>query len=420
MRTADFGPDRSKPANCAYAAIIATFLALVVGFGLTLLITHYGLGTISSPQHKPNWSRIVPRSALSYYASLHVPVEGSGVITDVFGEKTKVSAAITIPLGAWALIPALGLFVGGYAAGRMRRGCGRTGMIAPVLIGAIIYSTLLACCAPLVSGMVDRGTLPAVKGLEFSPPQIPFSPSQDSTMVFGGIFAFIFLYLGAVAAVRVALADGFRARWWNCAKGVLFTAVPLQILLATGLMAWYFTSVPRKDAPGLRFAQLLPSVSGIAYLAAYGADIRAGVESIASSGYHAYPFRINANIYKGIQRHDMSRKPDKPIPHAVFVLVALAALCAFISGWLAVRLGSKDGSLPTALRTTVIHTAYLGLLMLYCGIQWRVGEAFSTSIVRLAPVYTATMLYSLGGILFFSFFGAFLAGRKYTSLSVGW
>ena len=423
MRTAGYGRSmtmRSRPANCAYAAAVAVILALIVGYSFTLLLTHFGFGIITSPERAPRWPGTLQRAALSYYASQHVMLEGSGKVDDVFGETANVSAAITLPLTVWALVPALGLLLGGFVAGRMRRECGRFSMVAPALIGAAVYGASLAALTPWVRAILDKSTLPAVKGVEFSPPQILFSPSQNSTLVFASIFGFLFLYLGAVLTVKVALGDGFRAKWWNCAKGVLFTVLPLQILLATGLMVWYFTSVPRKDAPGLRFAQMLPSVSGIAYLAAFGADIEAGVETIASNGNKAYPLQVSANSYNGITRQDISSKSNKPVPAAVLAFVGLIAFVVMLSGWLAVRLGSQDGSLPTALRVTIIYGLYLVLLMLFCNIKLSVSDSFSTSIVSLSATYAPTMLYSLGGALVLSFISAFAAGRKYTSLRIGW
>jgi hypothetical protein len=396
-----------EAANPIAAAIYGVAISLLLGYTLSYLARCLGTGVVVG---SGSWhgGRAFMLAGLNLYASQHIPLIGSGVPA---GAVDHIDATITFPLTVWAAIPAFGLIVGGWLAGRMRADAGRWAMIVPAVAGGIAYAAVLAALAPIVSARFAFTAIPKVPNWEFNPPDIPFRPSIAGTLLYGSFFGLLFSYLGALIAVRGADSH-VRGKWWACAKATIAVAIVVQLLMCAAAAGWFVAASRSGESDELaqpEVLQILPSAIGTAYALVHAARVCLEVTptSLPSAA---------VQLYAGITRNDGPKTTHQRLPGYVWIGALVVALSALISGRLAVRLGSRDGSLPTAFRITVLHSAYLAAIVALCGMGWGLAGQIS---VRLGPRYDSGMLVEAAGVLIMSLAGAHWANRRYAGRLTG-
>lgn len=423
MRTG--GQVSERHPNPILAGLYGAFGALVLGYAGSYFFTLLGAGIINHPgrqmEHGP---ATLMRAGLNLYAMLHTSLVGSGALRTPTGDLEQVSGHILLPLTVWALIPVIALIIGGYAAGKRRAGTGRWGVVIPAILGGVLYAGALALLAPLISARVDPTALPSVQGYEFNPPNIAFHPSTLSALYAGLLFGVCSMYLGGLLAAR-----GERSRedppgkWWACGKAVIIVALIVQILIAGALEVWFVTrpAAANDDGPvGSRFAQMLPTGAGIGYSVINGASLASGVETSAPGAELAMrPLWAKVNLYYGTTRDDDYGKKHTSLPPYVLALPAMLAVLMLVAGGFAVRWGSRDGAVPTALRMALLNTAYVAFLIWACRIEWsqtvRSAGFSGKSVVFVAPQFTLLMVAGFFGVALAALVGALIARRKYSA-----
>ena len=413
-------PRTHTTANPILAAVYGALVALVAGYACSYLLVHLGLGIITAPENaSAAGPAALSRAGLSLYAMHHVTLIGSGEVPSDVGGTEHIFAYVSLPLTVWAIVPAFALMLGGCAAAKARAGSGRWSMVAPAVLGGVLYAVVLALLSRVFHAGVSASALPAVGGSSFDPPDILFRPSARSTLIFATLFGTVFTYLGALIPLR-GLHENRSGRWWTCGKALVVAAIAVQLLVAGALEAYFLKNPPAQDAnapAGSRFAEMLPTAVGIGYTLIYGSTLKAAVESEAPGMETQYrPLSSKVSLYTGMIRNDDQEQFRKPLAWYIYILLVIPAVAILVSGGLAVRWGSIDGAIPTAARIAIIHSAYLAFLMALCGIGWgsqtRMGEMQSKFAVSIAPQYDSIMLLSVPVVFILAFVGAYLAGRR--------
>lgn len=415
-----------KPSSLVVASLYGALVALVVSYVLSYVLGCFGIGILTSPGRWSGSSTFM-RAALNLYVMQHVMLVGSGHIASVLGDKQQISAFINLPLTIWAFIPALALIWSGYISARMRRSTGRWGMVFPAVFGGVIYVIILSGLSFLIKGKIDPSVLPAIKGVEFNPPVFAFHPSLISTIIYTGIFGVIFTYLGALIAIRIAQRETISGKWWACGKAIILFAILVQLLMMAAAGTWLVMEAPAKDSEEraqLRLIQMVPAVAKMGYALIYGSTLSYGVISSAEGlQAESHPLSGKINLYRGIKSDNGAKIIRKQLPVYVFAATIFMAIFVFISGYLAVRWGSRDGSLPTAARITIIHGVYMIILMSLCRFGWggvmKVGNFSAKTQVIVTPNYNSAMLWIMLGVFVLAFLGAHLANRKFAGRLVG-
>ena len=404
------GPNQRAPraTNLILAAIYGALVALIIGYAASYVLTRFGMGIVGASGTRVTGPSVFARAGLNLYAVQHVSLAGDGSVTDALGNRERVHAEITLPLTIWAGIPIVALMVGGYAAARTRSSRGRIAMTTAALLTAALYAIVLAAASVWVVARIDTFLLPEVGGISSNPPQIPFRPLPSSALLFGAVFGFVFAYLGAVIAARGA-HGGVSRNVWARLKAVVIVALVVQLLIAACALAW---SVVRKRGEGEqpRIIEMLPMAAGIGYVMIHGGTLLSSVESkVASMNRVDRPFCARVNLYGGVTQAES----HKGVPAAVWgVGLAIGIAAAVLMGWLAVKWGSRDGALATALWVAILHTFYLALLTGLCGMGLSQSGAFATSTISVEPLIGNAMFASLGGTFVLSLVGAGLAGKR--------
>jgi len=396
-----------EAANPIAAAIYGVVISLLLGYVLSYLARCVGMGVVVG---SGSWhgGRAFMLAGLNLYASQHIPLVGSGVPP---GAVDNIDATITFPLTVWAVIPAFALMVGGWLAGRMRADAGRWGTIVPAVGGGIAYAAVLAALAPVISARFASTAIPKVPNWEFNPPGIPFRPSIAGTLLYGSLFGLLFSYLGALIAVR-GVDSHVRGKWWACAKAVIAVAVVVQLLVCGAALGWFVTGSRSGESDEFaqpEVAQILPAAIGTAYALLHAA--RLSLEVTPASLPSA-----SAQLYRGVTTSDGGKTTRKQLPGYVWIGGLIVALSALVSGRLAVKVGSRDGSLPTAFRVTVLHSAYLAAIVALCGMGWGLEGQMS---VWVGPRCDSGMLLAVAGVLVMSLAGAHWANRRYAGRLTG-
>lgn len=395
-----------EAANPLAAAIYGAVVSLLLGYALSYLFTCLGTGVISA--HSSWHSRQTCMLAgLNLYASQHIPLVGSGVPP---GQEQHIRAFITLPLTLWAATPVFALMIGGWFCARIRMDAGRWGMTVSALMCGIVYAGVLTGVAGVISAKFASTAIPAVSGWELNPPDIPFRPSVVGTLQHSLLFGIAFSYLGALLAVRAGAETRVRGKWWACAKSVIVVALLLQLLMCGAMLGWFTAQSRSGEADEFaqpEVVQILPTAAGMGYALMHGAKLSAAATPVIMP---SAAYRVELELYRGVKTNDggkMSRGAASPY---VWIAAVIGALAVLASGRLAVKLGSRDGSLPTALRVTVLHSAYLALTMVLSSMAWGiVGQ----SSVAIGPVYDPAMLVEAACVFVLSLVGAHLANRKY-------
>jgi hypothetical protein len=402
-----------------YGAIVA----LAIAYGLFFFLLRVGIANITSPGAAMDYGRpAFARAGLNLCASQHAQLLGSGKVSGAV-EAAKAKAKVVLPLNVWAIIPVAALFVSGYAAGKLRSGAGRYGIIIPALLGAIIYAGVLAALSRFFAAPIESAALPSAGGVEFAPPDFPFHPKSSSAFYTAVSWGIIFTYIGShFAAGEAARREGVN-RWWICGKSIIPFAIVLQLLFAIASQAWLIskTGPENPEGPaGRGIVKFQPTIAGIAYGLVNGAGLNAELVSETSFGSgEKKPFAADVNLYKGVTTYNRGQKTTKSLPNLVYIGAGIIALLALASGALAVRWGSRDGSLPTAFRIGAIHALYLWIIMFLCSLSWQsiitAGSIKASSGVSIELIYEPTMLVSFFGVFIMAFIGAYITSRLYAS-----
>lgn len=413
----------NRPTNWLLAALYGAVIAIVIAFGASYLLTHIGLGVVSFAEGQSiQGPEVLKLSALNLYAVQHVTLVGSGKVVDPLGAGF-VSAHITLPLTVWIIIPAIGLMIGGYAAARLRAGS-RRNMVVPAVAGSILYAAILAAASTLARVKVGSFLLPEIEGFGANPPPIIFRPDLASTICYATGFGILFLYLGALVAVREQGRERTPGRWWACAKSAVIVALVIQLLVTVAAVVLI---ARREDSQPVTMStiEILPTVSGIAYGLLYGGEINASVLSqLQEKAEPQIVLDYRANLYRGVSSTTDGEDKRRPMSLSVIVTgFTIAVLVAFLSGWFAVRWGSTDGSIPTAFRLIIVHSLYLLSLMFLCRLVLMISnksEAFTASSVTSAGLtFSWVMIPGLLIYFFISLFGAYVAHRRFSASPLG-
>ncbi|MGI6296488.1 MAG: hypothetical protein ACOX3G_10390 [Armatimonadota bacterium] len=395
---------KGEAANPFVAALVGALVALVVGYLLSYLFSLIGLGVLTGDTAW-NFKDTLPLAGLNYYAAQHVTIFGSGPAIN--GNSV---AWISLPITLWGIIPAVALMIGGFVAGRMRDAAGRWGMIGSAVGAGILHTAALAAASSFVFAEFVSTAVPPVQGFELSPPDLAYRSSIIGVLIYASIFGVIFSYLGGLGAVRSGeRTDAAPGKWWVCAKAVLAVGLVIQLLIVAGVWVWFVKSDIGDEDLSVqpKLIQVLPAVAGAGYSFVYSARLYSAAVpvNIPSAAY-----KMNLQVYRGTtvtQGTETTKKP--PIKYA-WVVGLIAAVASMAAGWLAVRMGSRDGSLPTAFRITILQFIYLAVIMLMCGMGWGiVGQ----SSVNVSPVFDSAMWVTAGGVLIFSLAGAYWTNRRF-------
>lgn len=405
--------------NWFAAAILCALIAIVIGYCGSCFLTHLGTGVAATIDHKTDSKLAFAKSAINYYVMHGITIAGAGKIHSEIGDSENVSASIKLPLTIWAFIPALALILGGYFSGRTRISTGRWGTVLPAMFGGVLYAAILSAAAKFVKADVNAAFLPEINGTSFNPPNVLFHPSPSVTFLIALVYGVLFAYLGALISIRRITSTETAGKWWACAKSAILMALIVQFLIvgAGEIMLAKNAASSHNSSLVQKATQAIPTLGGIGYTLAYGGSVNASVETkMGMADFGGKPYAIKANLYNGITRNDDQEKSHKSIARAAYILSAILALALFISGWLAVKFGSRDGAIPTSLRILVINFAYLIWLMPLCNITWNsvtksAGIASELSVF-VRPELSVIMIFIFAGSFLFAVAGAYLASVK--------
>jgi len=403
------------------AAIVGALLALLLAYAGSYVLTRYGLGTVTGPQGaNPRGPAVFRTAALNLYAMQHVTLAGSGSQEDmVTGTSARISAQITLPLSVWVVVPAIALLIGGFAAGKMRPGCGRWGIAAGAVLAGLIYALVLAGASRLIYAPISAFAIPQIGDMGSQPPAVPFHGTWKTTLIFAGSFGIVFGFIGSLMAVRGLSAKSEPGVWWTCGKAAVISALLVQILLAGGFYAWSLRKAQPEDerkAP----AVVLPMVSGIGYTLIHGQPLLASVESrVKVDNSTIRTLHVRANLYTGIHGRDLRGEPlrvkQSTRISVIAVAVVIGALAALFAGWLAAGWLPHEGPALPAARVAILHTGYLAALIGLCSMELIQSDPVSVSTILVKPLYGIKLACSFGGVLIFALIGAAMGRRKSSS-----
>ncbi len=401
-----------KAANPISAALCGAIVSLLLGYALSYLFTSLGMGVVSG-QSLWRSSHTFMLAGLNVYASQHVPLLGSGILS---GDEQQIHALVFLPLTVWAAIPIFSLIFGGWCCARMRINAGKWGMVASAIISGIIYACVMVGLANIFSAKFASTAIPAISGWELSPPQIPFHPSRIGALRYGLLFGIVFSYLGAMIAVHSSVRTRGREEWWACGKSVVIVAIVLQLLMCGVMLGWvtaktHLSQTDRSAKP--KFVQVTPAATGIGYALIHGAKCKASATPIIMP---SAAYSVQLELYRGVKTNDGGKISFKPISRYTWIGAILGAIAALMSGTIAVKFGARGGSLPIALRITVVQSIFLAVTMELCRMGWGIVGQSSVSI---GPFYTSAMLIGAACTFVLSLIGAHWANGRRSSRIIG-
>ncbi len=398
-----------ESANPIAAAIYGVVVSLALAYGISYLCVYFGVGAVSAGARHPHQS--LSLAALSLYACQHVALIGSGTLADM----GRVHATVNLPLTLWAVVPAISLIGGGLVAARARGSRGRWAVIAPAVASGVIYAVILALGARFVSAKFTSAALPAVSApginTEFNPLDIPFRPSAFGALGYGCLYGVIFSYLGALMTVR-GTRDESVGKWWACVKAVLVVALVMQLILAIVGCAWMATSSRFKEldaAARPKYIQIIPMATGIAYAAVFGGKISySAVPAAMPSAARA----AEIGLYSGTASREGNRTIHRPASGFAWVAALVAIVMTLATGRLAVRYGSRDGSIPTAIRILLLQAVYFAILVRLCCMGWGISGQFT---LFAGPVGDATLALAALVVFVVALIGAHRANLRFAA-----
>ncbi|MGQ9456411.1 MAG: hypothetical protein ACUVRS_00215 [Armatimonadota bacterium] len=391
-------------------------MALLLGSACSYLQTRFGFGVVGSRGDYVIGPDVFARSGLNFYALQHVTLVGAGKIHDELGNVVQVKASIALPITIWTVIPVLSLITGGYTAGRRMVDAGRSAVLSAGLACGCIYGIILCGAAAMIRGKLEFFLLPQIGGITSNPPPVEFSPRIVSALVCGCGFGTAFATVGALIATRRVRDEVYRVRWWACIKAASVVAIGVQILIALLMLGYLVFEDETASVSTPRIIEMVPAASGLGYSMIHGATLVGFVESRLRGGQMQRPFYAEASLYTGIKRGNEIRQ----MPTLVWVIcLLLASATSVLIGWLAVRWGSVDGSLPAAFRCTLVHTFYIALLPYVCGMFLSQTDPISSTSVAITAYFKWVILASFGLLLVCAIVGASLSKRRSLLNGVG-
>lgn len=398
------------------AAFCGAVMALLLGCTCSYLQTRFGFGIVGSRGDYVVGPEVFARSGLNFYALHHVTLVGAGRIHDELGNVMQVNASIALPITIWAVIPVVSLLIGGYVAGRRIVDAGRSAVLLAGFGCGCIYGIILCGAATAIRGKLEYFLLPQVGGITSNPPPVEFSPGIISALVYGCGFGIAFATIGALIATRIIRDEAHRAKWWACAKAVLVVAIGVQVLIALLTLGYLLFEDEKSSTSPPRVVEMVPAVSGFGYSMIHGATLVGFVESRLRGGQVQRPFYAEASLYTGTKKENEIRR----MPAFIWVIcLLLASATSVLIGWLAVRWGSVDGSLPTAFRCALVHTLYVALLPRVCSMFLSQADSISSTSVAITAYFKWAILASFGLLLVCSILGASLSKRRSLLNGVG-
>jgi|LSQX01.1.fsa_nt_gb hypothetical protein len=397
---------RGEATNPFVAALVGAVVALGIGCIISFLFSLAGFGAIANGNSWKNLQDALWLSLLNYYAAQHITLVGAGAALN--GNST---AWITLPITIWSIIPVFSLIIGGLVAGYMRNNATRWSMLGVALGAGVIHVVLLAGGASLVKAGFSSTALPPIEGFELNPPELLFSPSINSTLIYGSVFGIIFSYLGGLMAVRaVGGVEEIPGKWWACAKAVLLTGLVVQILIGAVALAALISKSDASDEDMSfqpKVVQALPAMMGIGYLMVYSAELSAAAVPV---NIPAAAYKTSVHVYRGNNITQGSKVKTKPPSKYLWLAALIGSFAILMAGRMAVRMGSRDGSLPTAFRIAILQFLYLAVVSMLCRMSWGiVGQ----SDISIAPQLDTSMLFAALGVFIFAFIGAHWANRLF-------
>ncbi len=392
---------KGEAANPFFAALVGALIALVVGYLLSYIFSLMGLGALIG-DNSWNFKETLPLAGLNYYAAQHVPIKGF--------VPNEAAAWITLPITIWGIIPAVALMTGGFVAGRMRDAAGRWAIIGSAIGAGVLHMLALLACAPLLSAEFVSTAVPAIQGFELSPPDLSYRPVEGAVPIYASVFAVLFSYLGGLIAIRSGeITDTAAGKWWACAKAIVAVGLVIQLLIVAGVWVWFVKSDIGDEDLSVqpKLIQALPMAAGLGYSLIYSAKLYAAAVPV---NIPSATYKTDLQIFRGANTTQGTRTTHKPPIKYAWVVGLIVAVASMATGWLAVRMGSRDGSLPTAFRITVLQLLYLALIMLLSGMNWGIA---GQSSVDVSPVFDSSMWVMAGGVLIFSLIGAYLTNRYF-------
>lgn len=407
----------------ARAVVFGAVVALVLAYALSYVLAHFGMGVVTASGEASRGPSVFARAALNLYAAQHVTLRGTSEADDSGPDGAPgVSAAVTLPLTVWALIPIVALVVGGCVAAVLKGDFGRRGTLLTAAIAGLLYGLCLFGAAFGVRADIDSFLIPQIGGFGANPPQIPFGPDPASALLLGVGFGVVFSCLGGLVAVRLCEWDRQPRGWWAATKAAVAFALAVQLLIAVAAGVWLGSESREEDSEegSSRVMEMLPTVSGLAYSMIHGGSIVSGVESRV--GWGSAPtrsFHARVSLYQGLDVEQLGRRSQRPISRSIAAgVAAIVAVCMFGAGWFAVKWGSRGGSLPTAGALAAAHTVYMVAATSVCDLVLVQGDPISTSAIYIRPVFGVWVVISFLGVFLLAAVGAHLANRAY--LRVRW
>ncbi len=392
---------KGEAANPFVAALVGALIALVVGYLLSYIFSLMGLGVLIG-DNSWNFKETLSLAGLNYYAAQHIPIKGF--------VPNEAAAWITLPITVWGIIPAVALMIGGFVAGRMRDAAGRWAIIGSAIGAGVLHTLALLACAPFVSAEFVSTAVPAIQGFELSPPDLPYRPVEGGVLLYASIFGVVFSYLGGLAAVRLReRTDAAPGKWWACAKAVVAVGLVIQLLIVAGVWVWFVKSdIGDEDISAQpKLIQALPMAAGLGYSLIYSAKLYAAAVPV---NIPIAAYKTDLQIFRGANTTQGTKTTHKPPIKYAWVVGLIAAVASMATGWMAVRMGSRDGSLPTAFRITALQFIYLALIILMSGMNW--GIVGQSSVI-VQPAFDLSMWIMAAGVLIFSLVGAYWTNRRF-------
>lgn len=384
------------------AALIGGLSAVFIAYGLSAAGVIGCFANVTAPAAIcPGWAGLL-RAAVNLYVMQHVFVSGSMV-----ADSVKYSDSVSLPLTIWVIIPILAIVIGGYCAGIRRRSAGASAAILAGTGAGVVYAIVLTALSSLFKTTIDHSALPSLQGFSFNPNEkMLMGPTILSAAVHTGLFGICFGFSGGMLASGRLSALSQPNKWWACAKPVIVIGTVAHFILMLVYGYWVFWGIQTEqlqDTPRWQVFTLSPAITSLVFSAISGETISG---SLTSSTESSSGFGGTANIYRGTSD---AAEPGgvRPFPLSIAAIAAAGSILAsFLMGGLAVRWGSRDGSIHTAARIVIIATVCLLITNLLSGFGWNSAVGDIQMKLAIKPQFARETFFIFAGIFLFSLTGA--------------
>lgn len=389
-----------------YSAIVGTVVAAILGYGLSLAFSLFGLALVAPTDGvRPHSALFLERSGLNFLAIHHIKIIGSSLA----GEATKANVSIVWPITLWAIIPALALIIGGFTCRKLTNV--RQGTFAMGAALAVPYTLVLLIGRAFLSVPSTAVKLPQLplQGLTVDPSILPtiFNASALSIVLHGLIFGMIFGGLGSLGlkGIRKGLTQK-NAFWPSWARGAVLALVLGQTILLVLIAAFALGSTHAKNREWTS-ASLISEEAGLAHYFSHGVTLRGGIESkvgIPEAQPTSESFR--AGMLQGTEANG-KKKPVKPIAYTALLIPALACL---IGGRFAAKKSEKirpkwQLAASFAASYALLMSAIVGLYTLVISTATSFEGIATTASIAVGPSAAEAFAFSLAISFIFGFIG---------------